>query len=359
MALHSGFARSCSTGFRSLSVLGICLLTSALTLAAPRHADAGVVEKVVAVVGDDAVLLSELRARAAPLVRVLVQQVPAGPQRTAAESQVYKDMLTHMVEEMLESQAAERLKVVVAPEEIDRALENVAGQQKMTVDELLDAASQKSGLTEVEYRAEIRRQVLEGKLLSQRVRGRIRITEEDLKNAFSRSVREERERREYRPAMIMLKVPTAPGNTPVQNQAAAEPKEKLAKELHARLVAGESFADLAKQYSEEPTSAAKGGDLGVHAPIKTQAAQARKRPALAKEIEDRIMPLEAGQFTEPFKVGDAVVIMMLAARQASRYTTFEAAKEEMAQRVQNDILAREKEIWLEDLKKRTHVEVRL
>jgi peptidyl-prolyl cis-trans isomerase SurA len=335
------------------------LLALALAVAMPQRADAGVVEKVVAVVGDDSILLSELRGRSAPLIRVLVQQVPAGPQRTAAESQVYKDMLTQMVTEMLEAQAAERLKVTVAPEEIDRALENVANQQKMTVDELLDAASAKSGLSEMEYRAEIRRQVLEGKLLSQRVRGRIRITDEDLKNAFARSVREERERREYRPSMIMIKIPTSASNTATQNAAAAADKEKIIKSIHARLDGGESFPEIAKELSEEPTSAAKGGDLGVHAPIKTQAAQSRKRPALAKEIEDRIIPLEPGQYTEPFRVGDAWVIFGLQARQQSRYTTFEAAKEEMAQRVQNDILAREKETWLEELKKRTHVETRL
>ena len=341
------------------SLLAVGAFAIALSCAAPERAEAGVVEKVVAVVGDDSILLSELRGRAAPLIRVLAQQVPGGPQRTAAESQVYKDMLTQMVTEMLEAQAAERLKVTVAPEEIDRALENVANQQKMTVDELLEAASQKSGLSEMEYRAEIRRQVLEGKLLSQRVRGRIRITDEDLKNAFARSVREERERREYRPSMIMLKIQAAPGNTPAQNQAASEAKEKAIRAIHARLDAGESFPEIAKELSEEPTSAAKGGDLGVHAPIKTQAAQSRKRPALAKEIEDRIMPLEPGQYTDPFRVGDAWVIFGLQARQQSRYTTFEAAKEEMAQRVQNDILAREKDSWLEELKKRTHVETRL
>ncbi len=333
----------------SLRASVLLALALATGLGAPRHADAAVVEKIVAVVGDDSVLLSELRTRAAPLIRVLVKQVPAGPQRTAAESQVYKDMLQHMVEEMLQAQAAERMKVTITKDEIDKALENVANQQKMTVDELLEAASQKSGLSELEYRAEIRRQVLEGKLLSQRVRGRIRISDDDLKNAFQRAVREERERREYRPLMILLKAPTG----------SVEEKQKLAESIHKRLQAGEKFAELAAEFSEEPNSAAKGGDLGVHAPIKTQAAQAGKRPALQKEIEDRIMPLEAGQFTEPFKVGDAILIFALQARQASRYTTFEAAKEEMVQRVQNDILAKEKETWLAELKKRTHVEVRL
>jgi peptidyl-prolyl cis-trans isomerase SurA len=51
--------------------------------------------------------------------------------------------------------------------------------------------------------------------------------------------------------------------------------------------------------------------------------------------------------------------MGVKARQPSKYTTYEAAKEEMVQRLQNEILAREKETWMEDMKKRTYIEVRL
>lgn len=329
------------------------LFTGVATIGHAPPAEAGVVEKIVAVVGDDAILFSELRQRAAPLIRVLASKVPAGPQRTAAESQVYKDVLSRMVEETLEAQAADRQKVTVTPDEIDRAIENVAGQQKLTVDQLLDAAEQRSGLSEVEYRAEIRRQVLEGKLLSARVRGRIRVTEEDLKNAFTRALREERERREYRPTIILLKL--LPGSSA---EAIAE-REKLAAQIHDELKKGVPFADLAAKYSDEPKTKDKGGDMGVHAPIKTQAAQTGKRPALAEDIENKLIPLEPGEFTAPFKLGDAILIMGIKARQPSKYTTYDAAKEEMVQRLQNEILAREKETWMEDMKKRTYIDVRL
>lgn len=319
----------------------------------PRSADAAVVEKIVAVVGDEAILQSELRGRAAPLIRVLASRAPAGPQRTAAESQVYRDVLNRMIEETLESQAAERQKIVVTPDEVDKAVENVAAQQGMTVDQLLTAADQRSGLTEVEYRAEIRRQVLEGKLLSQRVRGRIRITEEDIKNTFHRTLREERERREYRPQIILIQVPEKA--TP----AVVAEKEALSRSIYEKLKAGTPFADLATQYSDEPKTKDKGGDMGIYAPIKTQAAQLGKRPALSEEVEAKVIPLEPNEFTQPFRLADAIIIMGLKSRQPSKYTTVEAAKEEMVQRIQNEILAREKEAWITELKKRTHIESRL
>lgn len=335
--------------------LGAALLLSVAGAASspPREAHAAVVEKIVAVVGDDAILLSELRARAAPLVRVLATKAPPGPQRTAAETQIYRDVLGHMIEETLESQAAERQKVTITPDEVDKAVENVAAQQRMTVDQLLTLAEQRSGLTELDYRAEIRRQVLEGKLLSQRVRGRIRITEEDLKNAYNRTLREERERREYRPEIILITIPQN-----AKPEVVAE-RQKLIDDIHKSLKGGATFEAMAQQYSEESKSAPKGGDMGIYAPVKTQAAQLGKRPALSEEVEAKVLPLEPGEFTAPFRLGDALLIMGLKSRQPSKYTSFEAAKEEMVQRVQNEILAREKDTWMEDLKKRTHIEIRL
>lgn len=343
-------AAAIRVAFATAGALGVVTVSGALT---PPHAEAAVVEKIVAVVGDDAILLSELRTRAAPLIRVLASKAPAGPQRTAAESQVYKDVLGRMIEELLEQQSADRQNIAITPDEVDRTIENVAAQQRLTVDQLLDLAEQRSGLSEIDYRAEIRRQILEGKLLSARVRGRIRITEEDLRNAFNRTLREERERREYRPQIIVLLIPP---NAPPEVVAQ---KEQLAQQIYTELKNKTPFADLAKKYSEEPKTAANGGDMGVHAPVKTAAAQTGKRPALSEEVEARVMPLEAGEFAEPFRIGDALLVMGLKSRQPSRYSTFEEAKEEMVQRVQNEILAREKETWITELKKRTHIEIRL
>lgn len=346
----SRFAESKGARVRAAAV-GAAL--AALAMVSPREAHAVTVEKIVAIIGDDAILQSDLRSRGAPFLRQIMKQFPAGPQRAAAESQMFKELVDDMVEETLEAQAAERLKITVAPDELDKAFEQLAAGQRMTVDQLFAATEERTGLRETEYRAEIRRQILEGKLLSQRVRGRIRITDEDLKNTFKRTVREERERRQYRPAWIALRI--LPGATP---EAIAE-REKLARAIYDRAENGEDFAALAAQYSDDTKTKDKGGDLGIHAPSKSPAAQTGRRPALSPELEERIMALEPEDVTEPFRAGDAIVVVKLLSREPSRYTTFEAAREEMMQRTQNEILAREKGAYLEELKKRTFVKVSL
>lgn len=326
---------------------------SAALVARPSPAHAVIVERVVAVVGDRPILLSELRSRAKPFLLQVQAKVPPGPQQAAAESQVLKELIQKVIDEELETQAADKAKVTVTMEELDAAIRNVAQSQGMTMPELIREARARSGMTEQEYREEIRRQILEGKMLQLRVKGRVRITEEDVKAMFDRTVREERKKREYHASWIVLRI--LPGSS---REALAE-RRALAADLVRRARKGEDFAALAKAYSDDTTTRAEGGDLGIRAPQDTQAATSGKRSVLAPELETVVMALEPGEVSDPVEAGDALVVLSLQSRQASRYTTYEAGKQEMVQRLQTDILEKAKRKWLEELKGKSHLDVRL
>lgn len=332
-----------------LVALGI-VLAAAL---AQQPAEAIVVERIVAVVGDDPILLSDLRARAKPFLLQVQQRVRPGAEQAAAESQVFKDTLEVMIDQRLEAQAAERAGITVTPDEVENAFRNIASAQGLTAADLFREAKARSGLTEQEYRDEIRRQILEGKMLQLRVKGRVRITEDDVKGMYERTLREERKRRDYRASWIVLQV--MPGSSP---EAIAE-RKKLAAELVTRARAGEDFAALARAYSDEANTRDTGGDLGIRAPAGSPQAQQGQRPALAPVFENAVLPLEPGQVSDVVEMEKGLVIMKLVSRQPSRYTTYEAAKGEMMQRLQTEILEKAKRKWLDELKKRTHLDVRL
>jgi peptidyl-prolyl cis-trans isomerase SurA len=334
-----------------LALVAATLFTALAASPSPAHAV--IVERVVAVVGDRPILLSELRSRAKPFLLQVQAKVPPGPQQAAAESQVLKELIQKVIDEELETQAAEKAKVTVTMEELDTAIRNVAQSQGMTMPDLIREARARSGMTEQEYREEIRRQILEGKMLQLRVKGRIRITEEDVKSMFERTVREERKKREYHASWIVLRI------LPGSSREALTERRALAAELVRRARKGEDFAELAKAYSDDTTTRAEGGDLGIRAPQGTQAATSGKRSVLAPELETVVMALEPGEISEPIEAGDALVVLSLQSRQASRYTTYEAGKQEMLQRLQTEILEKAKRKWLEELKGKSHLDVRL
>jgi len=262
-------------------------------------------------------------------------------------------MLEKMIDERLESQAASRANITISHEEVENAFRNIAAAQGITTADLFREAKARSGLTEQEYRDEIRRQILEGKMLQLRVKGRVRITEDDVKGMYERTLRDEKRRRDYHPAWIVLQI--MPGSSP---EAVAD-RKALAAELVTRARAGEDFAMLAQAYSDETATRDTGGDLGIRAPQGSPQALSGQRQMLAPEFENALMPLEPGQVTDPIQVQRGIVIMKLVSRQPSRYTTYEAAKNEMVQRLQTEILEKAKRKWLDELKKRTHLDVRL
>lgn len=77
--------------------------------------------------------------------------------------------------------------------------------------------------------------------------------------------------------------------------AEAEPRDEaetlaLANELRQRILAGEDFAALAAEYSDDPGSGAKGGDLGWFG-----------RGAMVAPFEEAAFSLEIGEISEPIR----------------------------------------------------------
>jgi len=320
---------------------------AALTLSQP--ADAVVIERVVAVVGERAILQSDVRKRARPFLLQIYQQVPPGPQRAAAESKVFSQLIERMVDEELEAAAAARNNTTVTSEEIDHAIGNVARMARVTVAELYQDVQRSSGMSEQEYRQEIRRQVLEGKLLNARLRERV--TKDDIRTMFERIVAQERRVRLFKSSWIVLRV----GEAPTADIAAARTAQ--AKEIVESARAGADFGSLARQFSDDP-SASKGGTLGIRAPAGSPPHKQGKRPKLARTLEAKAMELEPGDVSAPFRWKDAIVVMKLEDRQPSRYTTLDAHEPEMMQRVRAEKLEVAKQKWLRDLRRRTYVDVR-
>jgi len=331
----------------------VALLVALAALLVSARADAIIVERVVAVVGEKAILLTDLRKRARPFLVQTFARIPAGPQRAAAESKVLTQVIERMVDEELEANAAARTNTRATPEEVDKALRNIArASGGVTLTELFDNIRRDTGMTEVEYRQEIRRQVLEGKLLNRMVQNQ-RITQKEMKETFDKVKAAERRILLYQPAWIVLRL----GNNPTPELINARMAQ--ARQIVAAARSGSDFGSLAKQHSEDPETRKQGGVLGVRAPAGSPKARSGRYKPLARAIERRVLELEPGQVTEPFRYKDALAIVVLVSRQTSRYTTLENARQEMFERVRGAKLQKVRGKWLKDLRRRTHVDVRL
>jgi peptidyl-prolyl cis-trans isomerase SurA len=299
-------------------------------------AQATVVERIVATVGERAILLSDLRRRAEPFMLQVQQSVPVGAQRNAAISQVYKAVLQKIVDEELMEKAAAQAKVTITPVEIDEALKRVAAQNKMAVEQVLAEAA-RAGMPESKYREELRRQLLEAKLLNVRLQGRIRITEEDLRAAYQKIEAEERAQLGVRLAWIVIR-----GG----NRSPAEARKLV--DVAFERTRHEDFAAVARALSEDATSRANGGAMNKVQPAQLPPDLARNAAALA-----------TGQVSQPFRSGADFIILKVVERDPSNLPDFDSAKRELGERVYMDKMAQARRSWLDNLRRQQHVDVRL
>lgn len=324
----------------ALVPLVACLGLLAVTMVA-RPAAATIVERVVAVVGDRAILLSDLLARARPFQQQVYGSVPEGASRNAALSQLYSQLVERLVDEELQGREAAKNDITVSGDEIQSALERVAKQNDVSVEQLFDEA-EKNGLSPGDYRQEIRRQLLDAKMLNLRIQGRMRIGEDDMRSAYRRIQQEERRRLEFRAAWIRFQIHAGSGSAGVART------RDTAAQVAARARAGADFAELASTYSSDPATRDSGGLL---APM---------RPGeLPQDIDAALLAMEPGEVSAPLRLGDAWLVIKLVERGPSQLPGYEKAKPQLQSRVYAEKMDAARRQWLDSLRKRTHVDIRL
>ena len=135
------------------------------------------VDRVAAVVGDDVILVSEVRARASLVARS--QHVPVS-QLTDA---ILRQVAEHMTEEYLIDAEAKRAHIVISDDEVNRAVEQLATGNNTSVAAFLKQVEQQ-GLKTSELKDALRRQLTESKLLLMRSNQMQRIEDKDLQARY-------------------------------------------------------------------------------------------------------------------------------------------------------------------------------
>lgn len=311
----------------------------------PRPAHASIVERVVAVVGERPILLSELRQRARPHLLKIAMTTQNPSQQAAAESDLMRELLTRLIDDRLEESAADKAHLSVTAEEIDSGIRQVATQNGIDP-KVLVAEAKRQGLSEQDYRDEIRRQVLEGKLIQLRVRGRVRVTDQDARAAYDAYVKEIAQQQPVDLRILVLDIP--PGSS---NQTATA-RVTLAEDISKRAKAGEDFCQLVSQYSIDPQTKHTCGSRG---PMPMQ--------ALFPELQEVAKNSKPGETSQPivFKdpTGQQAVLVVQTVSNSVKVDAFDKVKDKMMEKAYIDATERQRKQWLQELRRGMYVDVRL
>jgi len=218
------------------------------------------VDRVVAVAGDSAILLSEVQEE---LFR-LRQQGLQVPQDPAARDSIVHATLMNMVDRLLLVQRARQEGVSVSDDQVDQVVQNQFDRIRSNFqsDEAFRQAVEGSGQNMYQYRQMLRSQAKQQLLLThfrQQLVDQGKLPPASVSDSAVRAYFDSNAATAQRPATVSFERITV---VPRPDSAAADSAYRVARKALDEIQAGTDFAVAARRYSDDPGTRAQGGDMG-------------------------------------------------------------------------------------------------
>lgn len=252
------------------AVLATCLALPAAAQLRPavRNGD-----YIVAVINQELVTAGEVERRI-ERARQDASQRPGA--RLPAGDELQRQALDALIEERVIVTHARDSGVRIDDADLDRAVQSIAQQNQLTLDQLRERLRQ-DGIDYARFRANLRDQMLVERIREREVYQRIRITDLEIDRLVDQQRAAAQADAELDIAQILVTVPEG------ASAAEREARRARAEAALARVRGGEAFAAVARELSEDGNRD-KGGEIGL-----------RRASRLPDLFVDAVRPLAAGE----------------------------------------------------------------
>jgi peptidyl-prolyl cis-trans isomerase SurA len=314
----------------------LCL--AAFLVLLPTVVQARVVEKIVAVVGNDIILQSEVEERAAPaMAEIAAIANPA--QRAARASALRRQILERMVDEQLLVQEAADLKISISSDEVDRSIEQIKKDYNIDDAQLREELN-RQGMTLAAYRQNTKREILKYRVINIAVGSKVNVSDTDIQTYYERHM--QAANIQVHASHIFLAIPEG------ADLAAAQEREKQAQLLLHRAQSGEDFSRLAREYSEDPATRAEGGDLGWFG-----------KDILPKPIEELVFSMKVDEVRGPVRADRGFHVIKLLGKRAQDPKPLAEVRDQIRGQLRQREMERQTKNFLSELRKKTLVDIRM
>jgi peptidyl-prolyl cis-trans isomerase SurA len=234
------------------------------------------------------------------------QPTPSEEEGLTAKLSLLNELI---VQDVLMARARE-LKIEVPDTEVDKAY---ADAKQNVPDETFQKELTRRNLTTGDLRDDLKRELTAQKVMEREVRDKVAVSDQEISDFFTANKAQFNMPEEsYHIAQIVVtpvreaQVANRSGDDATTPQAATQKTSMLMEKLKA----GASFRDLATDYSEDPETAPRGGDLGFVPVSRLKQAP----PAL----RDAVLTKAAGSATVVSQGGAHTIVLVVAHEQAGQ-----------------------------------------
>ena len=314
----------------------LLMLLLVLTWTIPCQAE--LVDRIVAIVNDEVITLSELDAAVSPYTSQIQTAAYSPEEKQEMLFQVRRDILDRMIDRKLTEQKGKALGVSVSESEVDQRIERIKEEEFLT-EEALRKALADEGYTLEEYRKRIKSQLLGIKLINREVKSKVAITEDEIRAYYEDHGSAYTGQKKYHLRTILVRVNSW------ENRAAKTAAQDKIETIATKLRAGVPFEDLARRYSEDIT-AESGGDIGWFS-----------IGELTKELRETVRWMEEGQVSPVLETEQGYQILKLEKIEGTTGKTLEEAKDEIQETIYRQMVERKYDDWLKDLRKDAYIKI--
>jgi foldase protein PrsA len=255
---------------------------------------------------------------------------------TPEYEQLKQAIVRSLVEQTEFKIGAEELGIEVSDEDVEKRLDELKQQFFQGDEEKYKKEIEKQGVTDEQVREDVRNRLLSERIFKE-VTKDVKVTDQEVSDYYgeNKTQFETPASREVRHILIACDKPAA----------CRRAKEK-ADDLYRQIQAGGDFAQLAKKYSDDPSSAEQGGKFTA------------QKGATVPPFDRTVFALKTGELSKPVKTqfGWHIIEATSAIKPASTRPQAEVEKDirqQLLQQKQNDAMNK----WVAALKKRLADEI--
>ena len=262
----------------NLSV-NLMLFTPLSANAAPK-----VVEQVAAVVNNNVILESDV----SDMLKTI--KASSDPSSLPNDKILRQQIIDRLIIEKLILQRAAKAKITISEDQVTAAIENIADENGMTIDELRSRLST-MGMSYSTYRDRIHNDMLIEQARLHEVRNRIQISDREVENLSKTMVSQPTKNIDVKISHILIAIPETASKQQIDNAT------NKAIDIINRAKKGENFAKLAASFSNDDL-ALKGGAMGW-----------KKINELPTIFEERLIRAPKGSIIGPIRSGVGLHIL--------------------------------------------------
>jgi peptidyl-prolyl cis-trans isomerase C len=286
---------------------------------------------VVARVNGEAIGKADLQGAVAQLESRAGRTVPPDQR-----DRVFRGVLDQLIAYRLLAQESTTRKIAVPDAEIESRLAEL--RKQFPSEQAFEEALTQQHMTSAEVRDSVRRGLEINQLIDTELSSRAAVTPEQVSQFYATNSFQQGER--VRASHILVLVPEG------ADASAKEQARAKAADILKDVKAGKDFAELAKQYSQDPGSAPSGGDLGYF-----------ERGQMVGPFEEAAFSLMPGATSELVESRFGFHIIKVADKQAARTIPLDEVRERIEAYLKDQNREEQMQAFVNDLRSKATVEI--